>query len=230
MFKRWWEQYRWLVWWGIQHLFRKPKTPKKSLPNFYEQSSKNAHFHLIQIYKFKIWVQFRMAYHFQIALCARKYTVNKKIPERWGQKTLWVCTTKTSVTSVGSDSWRKWRPWKQVVLKGGRSQIWWWRIGCIVRPMFPGIVFKDKRRKVDLLWGDGREELVEAVHVVDFVLQSWDRKGGKKPCWHLWTKCWMNKINSLQIPLVLDIDNIVELLQEVRVQMIVLAGQGVKIY
>lgn len=37
---------------------------------------------------------------------------------------------------------------------------------------YPGIVFEDKRRKVDLLWGYGREELVEAVHVVDFVLQS----------------------------------------------------------
>lgn len=44
--------------------------------------------------------------------------------------------------------------------------------GGRTRSTYPGIVFKDKRRKVDLLWGDGGKQLVEAVHVVDFVLQS----------------------------------------------------------
>lgn len=58
-----------------------------------------------------------MADQFQIDLCARKYTVNKKIPERWGQKALWICTAKMSIISAGSDLWRKWRPWKLVVLK-----------------------------------------------------------------------------------------------------------------
>lgn len=36
----------------------------------------------------------------------------------------------------------------------------------------PGVIFKDKRRKVDLFWRDGSKQLVEAVHMVDFVLQS----------------------------------------------------------
>lgn len=44
--------------------------------------------------------------------------------------------------------------------------------GGRTRSTYPGIIFKDKRRKVDLLWGDGGKQLVEAVHVVDFVLQS----------------------------------------------------------
>lgn len=60
---------------------------------------------------------------FSDCLCARKYTVNKKIPERWGQKALWICTGKMSITSAGSDLWRKWHPWNQEALTDGRSQI-----------------------------------------------------------------------------------------------------------
>lgn len=57
-------------------------------------------------------------------LCARKYIVNKKIPERWGQKALWICTAKMNITLIGSDLWKKWHPWNQEALEDGRSQIW----------------------------------------------------------------------------------------------------------
>lgn len=151
--------------------FQETEDTQKLLPNLYEQPSTNEHFHLIQIYKVKISVQFQNGLPFSDCLCARKYTVNKKIPERWAQKALWICTAKMNITSAGSDLWRDWCPWKPG-LGGGRSQVWGWRVRCIVRPIFPGIIFKDKRRKVDLFWRDGRKQLVEAVHMVDFVLQS----------------------------------------------------------
>lgn len=169
-----------------------------------------------------------MAYHFQTAYVPENIQSIKKY-QRGGHKRL-----SGSVRKNEYHFSREWSVERVVSLKPGlgegRSQVWWWGIRCIVRPIFPGVIFKDKRRKVDLFWWDGRKQLVEAVHMVDFVLQSWDRKGGKKPCWYLWTKCWMNKINSLQIPLILDIHDVVEFLQEVRVQVIVFACQCVKIH
>lgn len=60
---------------------------QKLLPGFCEQPSKNEHFHLIQIYKFKISVQFGMAYHFQIAYVPENIQSIKKY-QRGGDKRL----------------------------------------------------------------------------------------------------------------------------------------------
>lgn len=57
-------------------------------------------------------------------LCARKSIVNKKIPERWGQKTLWICTAKMNITP---NRWRvmvKWNPVTKKHWEDSRSQIW----------------------------------------------------------------------------------------------------------
>lgn len=67
--------------------FRETEEAPKLLPNFYEQPSKNEHFHLIQIYKFKRSVQFGMAYHFQIAYVPENRQSIKKY-QRGGDKRL----------------------------------------------------------------------------------------------------------------------------------------------
>lgn len=76
-----------VVEWRIQGPFRKLKTLKSCSPISYEQPSTNEHFHLIQIYKVKISVQFRMAYHFQIAYVPENIQSIKKY-QRGGHKRL----------------------------------------------------------------------------------------------------------------------------------------------
>lgn len=67
--------------------FQETEDTQKLLPNFYEQPSTNEHFHLIQIYKVKISVQFRMAYHFQNAYVPENIQSIKKY-QRGGHKRL----------------------------------------------------------------------------------------------------------------------------------------------
>lgn len=67
--------------------FQETEDTQKLLPNCYEQPSTNEHFHLIQIYKVKISVQFRMAYHFQIAYVPENIQSIKKY-QRGGHKRL----------------------------------------------------------------------------------------------------------------------------------------------
>lgn len=88
--------------------FRETEEAPKLLPNFYEQPSKNEHFHLIQIYKFKRSVQFGMAYHFQIAYVPENRQSIKKY-QRGGDKRL-----------SGSEQ-QKWISLQQVAIRGERD-------------------------------------------------------------------------------------------------------------
>ena len=87
--------------------FQETKDTQKLLPNCYQQSSKSENFHLIQIYKFKISIQFRMAYHFQIAYVPENIQSIKKYQRGGGQKALWSCTAKMRIASTGSGSAEK---------------------------------------------------------------------------------------------------------------------------
>lgn len=111
------------------------KETRKLLPNFYWQPSKNEHLHLIQIYKLKISVQFRMVYRFQIA-CVPENIQSIKKYQRAGDKRLSGSVQQKRGSLQQAEVREKVKSLDTRSTEGGRSQIRWWGIRCIVRPIF----------------------------------------------------------------------------------------------